>query len=225
MNKVLKKIALSMSTVAALCFAVIPANAAGSIVANGTTTGQVMQDGKIVEGSTSRFEDAFTELNDEKVLNEIEKLNAGTKLTDALMDETIELNGLDLDLKEFSLLTKVQNLVALDKDGKPLTENVTVSWEVPNLTKEVKDVYVLHYSVKESKWEVIKPESVDYDKKEVTTNFKSLSPVAVIYRSSKVVPQETPGTSTQTYTGVYLLMGAAAVVLFGIVAYKKKATK
>lgn len=225
MNKVLKKIALSMSTVAALCFAVIPANAAGSIVANGTTTGQVMQDGKIVEGSTSRFEDAFTELNDEKVLNEIEKLNAGTKLTDALMDETIELNGLDLDLKEFSLLTKVQNLVALDKDGKPLTENVTVSWEVPNLTKEVKDVYVLHYSVKESKWEVIKPESVDYDKKEVTTNFKSLSPVAVIYRSSKVVPQETPGTSTQTNTGVYLLMGAAAVVLFGIVAYKKKATK
>ena len=229
MKNIFKKLALGLGTATAICMSLTPAFAAGSITSNGTPSGEVLVDGVVVEGSYAQFVDDLSYLTsseneqDVKAADIIEQLNAGTPLTKALGDETVTLpEGVEIDLSEFSLLTKLQDLQAFDADGNRLEENVTISWEVPNLTSELGEVYVLHYSTKADKgWEVIKPDEVNYDTKMITATFEDLSPVAVIYKSTENVPAENPNTSTSTNAGLYLGVGAVALVAIGLIVFKK----
>lgn len=229
MKNIFKKLALGLGTATAICMSLTPAFAAGSITSNGSTSGEVIRDGVVLEGSTSQFVDDLSYLTssgneqDVKAADIIEQLNAGTSLTEAFSGETVALpEGVEIDLSEFSLLTKLQDLQAFDADGNRLEENVTISWEVPNLTSELGEVYVLHYSTKADKgWEVIKPDEVNYDTKMITTTFEDLSPVAVIYKSTENVPTENPNTSTSTNAGLYLGVGAVALVAIGLIVFKK----
>lgn len=229
MKNIFKKFALGLGTATAICMSLTPAFAAGSITSNGSTSGEVIRDGVVLEGSTSQFVDDLSYLTsseneqDVKAADIIEQLNAGTPLTEAFSGETVALpEGVEIDLSEFSLLTKLQDLQAFDADGNRLEENVTISWEVPNLTSELGEVYVLHYSTKADKgWEVIKPDEVNYDTKMITTTFEDLSPVAVIYKSTENVPTENPNTSTSTNAGLYLGVGAVALVAIGLIVFKK----
>lgn len=229
MKNIFKKFALGLGTATAICMSLTPAFAAGSITSNGSTSGEVIRDGVVLEGSTSQFVDDLSYLTsseneqDVKAADIIEQLNAGTPLTEAFSGETVALpEGVEIDLSEFSLLTKLQDLQAFDADGNRLEENVTISWEVPNLTSELGEVYVLHYSTKADKgWEVIKPDEVNYDAKMITTTFEDLSPVAVIYKSTENVPAENPNTSTSTNAGLYLGVGAVALVAIGLIVFKK----
>lgn len=229
MKNIFKKFALGLGTATAICMSLTPAFAAGSITSNGSTSGEVIRDGVVLEGSTSKFVDDLSYLTsseneqDVKAADIIEQLNAGTPLTEAFSGETVALpEGVEIDLSEFSLLTKLQDLQAFDADGNRLEENVTISWEVPNLTSELGEVYVLHYSTKADKgWEVIKPDEVNYDTKMITTTFEDLSPVAVIYKSTENVPAENPNTSTSTNAGLYLGVGAVALVAIGLIVFKK----
>lgn len=229
MKNLFKKLALGLGTATAICMSLTPAFAAGSITSNGSTSGEVIRDGVVLEGSTSQFVDDLSYLTsseneqDVKAADIIEQLNAGTPLTEAFSGETVALpEGVEIDLSEFSLLTKLQDLQAFDADGNRLEENVTISWEVPNLTSELGEVYVLHYSTKADKgWEVIKPDEVNYDTKMITTTFEDLSPVAVIYKSTENVPAENPNTSTSTNAGLYLGVGAVALVAIGLIVFKK----
>lgn len=229
MKNIFKKFALGLGTATAICMSLTPAFAAGSITSNGSTSGEVIRDGVVLEGSTSQFVDDLSYLTsseneqDVKAADIIEQLNAGTPLTEAFSGETVALpEGVEIDLSEFSLLTKLQDLQAFDADGNRLEENVTISWEVPNLTSELGEVYVLHYSTKADKgWEVIKPDEVNYDTKMITATFEDLSPVAVIYKSTENVPTENPNTSTSTNAGLYLGVGAVALVAIGLIAFKK----
>lgn len=229
MKNIFKKFALGLGTATAICMSLTPAFAAGSITSNGSTSGEVIRDGVVLEGSTSKFVDDLSYLTsseneqDVKAADIIEQLNAGTPLTEAFSGETVALpEGVEIDLSEFSLLTKLQDLQAFDADGNRLEENVTISWEVPNLTSELGEVYVLHYSTKADKgWEVIKPDEVNYDTKMITTTFEDLSPVAVIYKSTENVPTENPNTSTSTNAGLYLGVGAVALVAIGLIVFKK----
>lgn len=229
MKNIFKKLALGLGTATAICMSLTPAFAAGSITSNGSTSGEVIRDGVVLEGSTSQFVDDLSYLTsseneqDVKAADIIEQLNAGTPLTEAFSGETVALpEGVEIDLSEFSLLTKLQDLQAFDADGNRLEENVTISWEVPNLTSELGEVYVLHYSTKADKgWEVIKPDEVNYDTKMITTTFEDLSPVAVIYKSTENVPAENPNTSTSTNAGLYLGVGAVALVAIGLIVFKK----
>ncbi len=229
MKNIFKKFALGLGTATAICMSLTPAFAAGSITSNGSTSGEVIRDGVVLEGSTSQFVDDLSYLTsseneqDVKAADIIEQLNAGTPLTEAFSGETVALpEGVEIDLSEFSLLTKLQDLQAFDADGNRLEENVTISWEVPNLTSELGEVYVLHYSTKADKgWEVIKPDEVNYDTKMITTTFEDLSPVAVIYKSTENVPAENPNTSTSTNAGLYLGVGAVALVAIGLIVFKK----
>lgn len=229
MKNIFKKFALGLGTATAICMSLTPAFAAGSITSNGSTSGEVIRDGVVLEGSTSQFVDDLSYLTsseneqDVKAANIIEQLNAGTPLTEAFSGETVALpEGVEIDLSEFSLLTKLQDLQAFDADGNRLEENVTISWEVPNLTSELGEVYVLHYSTKADKgWEVIKPDEVNYDTKMITATFEDLSPVGVIYKSTENVPAENPNTSTSTNAGLYLGVGAVALVAIGLIVFKK----
>lgn len=229
MKNLFKKLALGLGTATAICMSLTPAFAAGSITSNGSTSGEVIRDGVVLEGSTSQFVDDLSYLTsseneqDVKAADIIEQLNAGTPLTEAFSGETVALpEGVEIDLSEFSLLTKLQDLQAFDADGNRLEENVTISWEVPNLTSELGEVYVLHYSTKADKgWEVIKPDEVNYDTKMITATFEDLSPVAVIYKSTENVPAENPNTSTSTNAGLYLGVGAVALVAIGLIVFKK----
>lgn len=229
MKNIFKKLALGLGTATAICMSLTPAFAAGSITSNGSTSGEVIRDGVVLEGSTSQFVDDLSYLTsseneqDVKAADIIEQLNAGTPLTEAFSGETVALpEGVEIDLSEFSLLTKLQDLQAFDADGNRLEENVTISWEVPNLTSELGEVYVLHYSTKADKgWEVIKPDEVNYDTKMITATFEDLSPVAVIYKSTENVPAENPNTSTSTNAGLYLGVGAVALVAIGLIVFKK----
>lgn len=229
MKNIFKKFALGLGTATAICMSLTPAFAAGSITSNGSTSGEVIRDGVVLEGSTSQFVDDLSYLTsseneqDVKAADIIGQLNAGTPLTEAFSGETVALpEGVEIDLSEFSLLTKLQDLQAFDADGNRLEENVTISWEVPNLTSELGEVYVLHYSTKADKgWEVIKPDEVNYDTKMITATFEDLSPVAVIYKSTENVPAENPNTSTSTNAGLYLGVGAVALVAIGLIVFKK----
>lgn len=229
MKNIFKKFALGLGTATAICMSLTPAFAAGSITSNGSTSGEVIRDGVVLEGSTSKFVDDLSYLTsseneqDVKAADIIEQLNAGTPLTEAFSGETVALpEGVEIDLSEFSLLTKLQDLQAFDADGNRLEENVTISWEVPNLTSELGEVYVLHYSTKADKgWEVIKPDEVNYDTKMITATFEDLSPVGVIYKSTENVPAENPNTSTSTNVGLYLGVGAVALVAIGLIVFKK----
>lgn len=229
MKNIFKRLALGLGTATAICMSLTPAFAAGSITSNGSTSGEVIRDGVVLEGSTSQFVDDLSYLTsseneqDVKAADIIEQLNAGTPLTEAFSGETVALpEGVEIDLSEFSLLTKLQDLQAFDADGNRLEENVTISWEVPNLTSELGEVYVLHYSTKADKgWEVIKPDEVNYDTKMITATFEDLSPVGVIYKSTENVPAENPNTSTSTNAGLYLGVGAVALVAIGLIIFKK----
>lgn len=229
MKNIFKKFALGLGTATAICMSLTPAFAAGSITSNGSTSGEVIRDGVVLEGSTSKFVDDLSYLTsseneqDVKAADIIEQLNAGTPLTEAFSGETVALpEGVEIDLSEFSLLTKLQDLQAFDADGNRLEENVTISWEVPNLTSELGEVYVLHYSTKADKgWEVIKPDEVNHDTKMITATFEDLSPVGVIYKSTENVPAENPNTSTSTNAGLYLGVGAVALVAIGLIVFKK----
>ena len=55
----------------------------------------------------------------------------------------------------------------------------------------------------------------------ITATFEDLSPVAVIYKSTENVPAENPNTSTSTNAGLYLGVGAVALVAIGLIVFKK----
>ena len=145
---------------------------------------------------------------------------AGSKITGMAVPEIAS------DLEGKSLITSFEDLVA--KNGAPTTDVKGVKISVPALTSGMSDVAIVHYSTTRSTWEVITPDSVDLENKEVTASFKDLSPVAVIAKvdASKAADN---ATGTAPKTGVeannsWMAWGCAAVVLMAaaILTFKKK---
>ena len=176
MKKMLRTL---VASVAVLALGVTTAFAAPSINVNGSAVGDVLVNGQVVEATVS-FTNDFTNIESE-VKEVISQINEGTNIADILADVTVE-GAESLNLKEYSLATTLQDLVAVDANGNAL-KNVTISWEVPNLVQNMGDVKVLHYSTERKVWEVINPENVDFAKKTVTATFKDLSPVGIIYKN------------------------------------------
>ena len=153
----------------------------------------------------------------------ISQINAGTKTLDDLGKAAPEIAS---DLEGKSLITSFEDLVA--KNGAPTTDVKGVKISVPALTSGMSDVAIVHYSTTRSTWEVIIPDSVDLENKEVTASFKDLSPVAVIAKvdASKAADN---ATGTAPKTGVeannsWMAWGCAAVVLMAaaVLTFKKK---
>lgn len=153
----------------------------------------------------------------------ISQINAGTKTLDDLEKAAPEIAS---DLEGKSLITSFEDLVA--QNGAPTTDVKGVKISVPALTSGMSDVAIVHYSTARSTWEVITPDSVDLENKEVTASFKDLSPVAVIAKvdASKAADN---ATGTAPKTGVeannsWMVWGCAAVVLMAaaVLTFKKK---
>lgn len=153
----------------------------------------------------------------------ISQINAGTKTLDDLGKAAPEIAS---DLEGKSLITSFEDLVA--KNGAPTTDVKGVKISVPALTSGMSDVTIVHYSTTRSTWEVITPDSVDLENKEVTASFKDLSPVAVIAKVDAPKAADN-ATGTAPKTGVeannsWMAWGCAAVVLMAaaILTFKKK---
>lgn len=176
MKKVTKTLLFSICI---LFLCVTTTFASPSISINGAIVEDVLVDGKKVDGVTIKFVDEISNV-DSLTKSVIEKLNSGINISEALNGNEV-LSKDNLNLNDFKMLTKLQDLVAYDSQGKSLT-NVTVTWEVTNLIEDLGDIYVLHYSTVRNVWEIITPTNVDFDKKTITAEFEDLSPVAVIYK-------------------------------------------
>lgn len=219
MFKVMKVVsALSL----AFCLSMVSAFALPSQTANGTVIGATV-DGKPVEGASVTFESTFSADLPSEVVNAIESINGGSSISQVV--DTVQNVPSDVKLENLTAVTGLQNLVAVDANGNKLT-NVTVTWEVPNLTTSLGKVYVLHYSEVRNVWELITPDNVDAANKRITATFADLSPVCVVYDRTSVSEgtttggnsdkTESPQTGDTSNTSLYV--GIAGVALVGIIA-------
>lgn len=225
----MKKIAsvlCSCAMVLSLCVSTVLAKPSAS--ANGQVVSFTV-DGEKRDDIVLEFEveSTFNDVTDSAVLDLINQLNSGVKPATAFEGVKIQ-NETDLDLSKALLLTKVQNLIAKKVSNGEIVyglKNVGVTWEVPNLTKDVGQVYVLHYSVDRNVWEILNPTNVDYQAKTLSADLKDMSPVAVLYvPGSAVGDKKDDNVETGDKTNIALYAGLAVVALavVGVVAYTSK---
>jgi len=117
----------------------------------------------------------------EALYNEILEYNAGSLTVEELLSDEIE--GVDGGAEAWNFI-KTNNMIAFTDmfDVQPVgtaEENDTHRFtiHIPTLTSEMKVIRFLHFSMERSVWELLTPESVDYDKKLVTLHTDDLSPM------------------------------------------------
>ena len=161
--------------------------------------------------------------NDEpiSVKADIEAYNAGQKTVAQLLSSSTAVADA---LKEKTALTPVFDLHDVDggKVGNDGLHRVTL--KVNSLTDKCSDVKVLHYSMKDSKWEILDKSTADIKNKTVTVVSDDLSPIAIFATvstgtGSGALSPDTAGTSS-----AWMMMAGAAVVVLGtsIIASKKR---
>lgn len=128
----------------------------------------------------------------EKVVDQIIELNKGeAKLSDTILEKIAEtapdmteeqIEELKTALEGKELVTKFFDLVPINGGVKDEDGKYVVTLSIAELGEELKDkdVKLLHYSTERALWEVINPEEVDFETKEITAKFDDLSPVAFI---------------------------------------------
>lgn len=220
------KVLLAVSAVFALTLSTT--FALPSATANGSVVGEATINGEVVEGTKVLFETSYEDVSQD-IQTIITQLNAGTAIAEVLDTASVQAPA-GLDVSSLKLLTQIQDLVVRDADGNLVKDakNVKVTWEVPNLTDGLGDVYVIHYSTVRNVWEIIKPDQVDFANKTITATFADLSPVGVVYvpSSSQVTTDKNESTNVQTSddTNIALYAGIAVVALVAIagLVYKTK---
>lgn len=195
------------------------AYAAPSISKNGTIDNSSI----LINGEKTKSAAKFSNDNSiykkigvpDNIINDIDKINQDpTQLKEIL--------GYD----NMTLLTSIQDLSLYESNSNiPVKQNnVTITWEVPNISKNIdaSTVKVLHYSIERSTWEILTPKSVNADNKTVTQVFKDLSPVAVMYSNRVETQAKTnksavkTGDSTPLYIWTILGLGSVAAILLFI---------
>lgn len=176
----------------------VTAFAAGSSTTDVTTSGESAQWYDIA--GTSRENFAYLEATEggAEVLELIMDVNEGEKKLEDLAEA---VPAIAAELEGKTLVTKFFELTPIN-GGKPLPDGShEVTLAVPELTRAMVNVKLLHYSTVRNVWEVITPSDVNYDTKQITAVFKDLSPVAVISDMDESKLTEGHGTGTGTATG------------------------
>ena len=155
----------------------------------------------------------------------IEQINAGTRMfedireivTEEIVSEIEEKTG--AALADVAMLTKVVDLDTIGEVEKSADGTYSVTLNIPTLTEAMTNVQILHCSTERNLWEVITPENVDYNAKQITAKFQDLSPIVVIAKedASKTagsITEEGTGTApkTGTQSDTMMWIGAAAVL-------------
>lgn len=160
-------------------------------------------------------------IGNEDVAQLIRDINAGKK---TLADLAKTAPDIAAQLEGKTLITPIMDLLPINggiksADGKQyIVQKISVS----TLAKGMTDVQVLHYSIANQKWEIITPDSVDLNSKEIEVKFNDLSPVAVIANvDAAQAVNNTAGTSPKTgveISNTWAGFGVAAIVLLGAAA-------
>ena len=160
-------------------------------------------------------------IGNEDVAQLIRDINAGKK---TLADLAKTAPDIAAQLEGKTLITPIMDLIPINggiksADGKQyIVQKISVS----TLAKGMTDVQVLHYSIANQKWEIITPDSVDLNSKEIEVKFNDLSPVAVIANvDAAQAVNNTAGTSPKTVvetSNAWAGFGVAAIVLLGAAA-------
>lgn len=143
-----------------------------------------------------------------------------------------------VDFADFSFVIK----------GTPFVvpvENVEITW-TEAVTKDMKadDIYILHYDNVAGKYEIFNPKAVDGTKSTLSADFKTLSPVAILYMPAEEVkptatptettaptaaptakPTETPKTGDTAPIALYSVLAVAAMVAVGSSLVLRKRAK
>ena len=208
----------------------IAAFAAPSITKNGAVSQDFTINGEV--GDTTKYRATF-ELPLEKtvesqdVLDAIKRVNAEPAKVSELLKEA-EVSEADQALvSDFLLLTEIQDLSIVEQaTGEPVKglTNVTLTWEVPNLTREMKNIRVLHYSTVRNVWEILVPDQVDFENKAITQTFPDLSPVAVLYTLDDG-SSTSPGTGDSSPVILYVTLAAAALIIAAVAVFFRRKAK
>ena len=222
--------------------AALVVTSAVSVFATGSRTTQVTLVGEsaasyqVSEGTAENF--ATAQEAAPKVVEKILQVNEGTLTLPTLVQQLKEIvanttegqtelnmteeevDALAQEVEGKSMVTQFFDLIPINggvqtEDGKYIA---TIS--VPSLTEAMTNVKILHFSTERLVWEIIEPTDVNYTNKQITAEFRDLSPVAVIadIDESKAAGTDTTGTGVAPKTGVDSTWGvyvAGAVVLLG----------
>lgn len=151
-------------------------------------------------------------------LEKINKINKGEKVTISTAIDN-ELNGKSL-IQAFFDLDEVGEHKKCYEQGYH-----TVTLRIDALTRNCRNITVLHYSTDRTLWETIPEDKieVDYENHTIKFNVQDLSPMAVY---AKVVSEGAEGTSPSTgsISSTWLMYPAFILVVVGIgmMTYKKK---
>jgi len=134
--------------------------------------------------STAKFADAIMKDADEKTAASAREVSEVLKKSEFLTD-FFDVYVKDNKYKSNKYLRNEDNIdVARTANG-----NFRVTLKVPSLTRNNKNVRVIHYrkAVGENEkdwstgeWEIIVPLEIDYEKKEIVVEFRDFSPAAIL---------------------------------------------
>lgn len=142
-------------------------------------------------------------------------INKGVTGLESIAEAAPELKE---ELEGKSLVTGFFDLEPINGGIKTADGKYIVTLSVPELTKSMTNVRLLHYSTDRNVWEIITPNDVNYEQKQITAEFIDLSPVAVIADIDKS-QTEASGTSPQTgVSAQWPIYGVLALMLMGISA-------
>lgn len=140
-------------------------------------------------------------------------INKGVADLESIAEAAPELKE---ELTGKSLATGFFDLEPINGGIKTDDGKYIVTFSVPELTRTMTNVKLLHYSTDRDVWEIITPNEVNYEQKQITAEFIDLSPVAVIADVDKT-QAEGSGTSPQTGVSVkWPVYGIMAFMLLGI---------
>ncbi|MBQ4343434.1 MAG: hypothetical protein IJC38_06070 [Erysipelotrichaceae bacterium] len=222
MKKMIKVLLASLLLVSMTAVSVC---AEGSPIIDGTVGEWEGTDDAGTELSPTLYELVFQPLeshhlnpSEDHLYETMEAVNAGTQ---TIADLLAEAGVLPSNYKDVTILTPVRDLTfkELISGDDVVAKNVTVTFEVPNLTEGMGEIFVYHHSTLTGKDELIRPISIDYANKAITVFFTDLSPVAVVAMNFK--PASAPvDTAAKDYTGLFA--GLALAAALGLIVLNKK---
>jgi len=183
------------------------------------------------------FEENF--VGKEDLCSAILGYNADALTVEELFSDSIP--GVDGGSEAWNFI-KSNNLIAFTDvfDVKPVGDAVNnetheFALHIPTLTKDMKIIRFLHFSLEKGTWEILAPVSVDYDKQIIVLKTDDLSPMIGFYATSAATGNSTQAPATTVPTSPktaevasnWMLWMAAAVVLVaaGTVVVKRKYNK
>lgn len=215
-----KKILAGVLVMIFVLASVMGVSAAGSKDGQVTVTQPSANAGYIIrEGAEEFYNDNVTPAAPLENKDEIVAYNAGQLSLDNLLGNATAVKNA---LKGKTALTEIFDLHDVNVN---LTagEKHRVTINVPALSSKCTGVKVLHYSMKDLKWETLDESTVDIAKKQVTVVSDDLSPIAIFATvSTGSGSGSSPATGMESATWMIFAAVALVAVGAGVVVTRKK---